>query len=224
MYAAAVIRLRVRWTSVAVSLLLLLPLLPAPAPLGAATSAAPSAVVQTRSSEPLRDTADAFLVEQDGGWFCPHNPDLESSAVCPADTNEGTDSRTFAEFLVEHIVANPQLTPPLYVRAGKARNDCSIAPGAACTTGVPAPAACLSPALPPAEYTVTTPFCALKGLRDVGARQVFQDPGAGGVGDGGALGRVRRRALDPHRGLGLHPGGAPAGSGRPPDAALRGRG
>src|SRR5687768_14795134 len=106
-------RSRARWVSVVVSLLLLLPLLPAPASVGAATSAAPMAIVQTRSSEPLRDMADAFLVEQDGSFFCPHNPALESTAVCPADTGEGTDSRTFAEYLVEHIVANPSLTPPM---------------------------------------------------------------------------------------------------------------
>lgn len=144
-------------------------LLAAAAPALALSSPA-AAVTQTRSSAPLKDMADAFLVEQDGGFFCPHNPLLESTAVCPADTGEGMDSRTFAEFLVEHIVANPQLTPPLYLRAGKARNDCSIAPGAECTTGVPASPAqpCLSTSLPPAQYTITSPFCALQGLKDVG--------------------------------------------------------
>lgn len=141
-------------------------------------------IVQTRSSEPLKDMGDAFLVEQDGGWFCPHNPALESTAVCPADTGEGTDSRSFAEFMVEHIVANPQLTPPMYLRAGKARNDCSIAPGAACTTGVPTAATCQSVTLPPAQYTITTPYCGLQGLKDAGIK-LGVVVGAAGDEDGG---------------------------------------
>ncbi|MFC4115121.1 hypothetical protein [Nonomuraea zeae] len=163
---------------------LLLTVAPAPAPASAGPAAA---AAETRSSDPLKDMGDAFLVEQDGGWFCPHNPALESTAVCPADTGEGGDSRSFAEFMVEHVVANPQLTPPMYLRAGKARNDCSIAPGAPCTTGVPpAPAEpCLAVSLPPAQYTITSPYCALQGLKDVGI-QLGVVVGAAGDEDGGA--------------------------------------
>lgn len=168
----------------AAALVPLLVLAFAPATLGSTPAAAD--IIQTRSSEPLKDMADAFLVEQDGGWFCPHNPNLESSAVCPADTGEGTDSRSFTEFLIENIVANPQLSPPMYLRVGKARNDCSIAPGAACTTGVPADpgTGCPSVNLPPAQYTVTTPFCGLQGLKDVGI-ELGVVVGAAGDEDGG---------------------------------------
>jgi hypothetical protein len=157
------------------------------APLAVAPTASPAAAVaQTRSADPLKDMGDAFLVEQDGGWFCPHNPALESTAVCPADTGEGTDSQAFAEFMIEHVAANPQLTPPMYLRVGKARNDCSIAPGADCTTGVPATPAgpCPAVTLPPAQYTVASPYCALRGLKDVGI-QLGVVVGAAGDEDGG---------------------------------------
>lgn len=172
---------RISLAAAALTPVLLLAISPVPS-----QASAVSMVVQTRSGEPLKDMGDLFLIEQDGGYFCPHNPALESTAVCPADTGEGTDSRTFAEFMIEHIVANPQLSPPLYLRAGKARNDCSIAPGAECTTGVPAPPppACLSTTLPPAQYTITSPHCALQGLKDVGIK-LGVVVGAAGDEDGG---------------------------------------
>jgi hypothetical protein len=159
----------------------------ATAPAGAAWPAAgAAAIVQTRSDAPLKDMGDAFLIEQDGGWFCPHNPALESTAVCPADTGEGGTSRDFAEKFIEHVVANPQLSPPMYLRAGKARNDCSIAPGAECTTGVPPlpDQACLSTALPPAQFTISSPYCGLQGLKDVGI-ELGVVVGAAGDEDGG---------------------------------------
>lgn len=121
---------------------------------------------------PLKDMADVFLVEQDGGWFCPRDRPLEAVAVCPETTDEGRTSQAFAERLIEDVVAHPELAPPMFVRAGKARNDCSYAPGAGCTTGVPAQPSepCLDPQLPPEEFIVGSPYCALQGLKDVGIR------------------------------------------------------
>lgn len=135
---------------------------------------------------PLKDMADAFLVEQDGGWFCPRDRPLEAVAVCPEDTGEGGTSREFAERLIEDVVAHPELSPPTFLRAGKARNDCSLDVGAECTTGVPAPPAepCLDPQLPPEQFTVTSPYCGLQGLKDVGIR-LGVVVGAAGDEDGG---------------------------------------
>lgn len=135
--------------------------------------AAPGGASVTPSTvgAPLKDMADTFLVEQDGGWFCPRTPGLEAVAVCPEERGEGHSSREFAELLIEDIVAHPELDPPSYLRAGKARNDCSINPAEECTTGVPpAPAQpCLDVNLPPGQFTVSSPYCALQGLKDVGS-------------------------------------------------------
>lgn len=156
---------RARWAAIP-ALLLLAAVNPTVA------AAAPASVAETRSPDPLTDLGDAFLIEQDGGWFCPHNPLIESTAVCPADTGEGGSSAGFAEKFIEHVVANPQLDPPSYLRVGKARNDCSMSPGAPCSTGVPAAPGepCPSVTLPPAQYAVTSPYCGLQGLKDVGVR------------------------------------------------------
>lgn len=138
----------------------------AAAPVEAAPTAPPPAT--NASSAPLKDMGDAFLVDQDGGWFCPRG-DVEAVAICPEDVGEGHTSAQFTELMIEDIVAHPELDPPMYLRAGKARNDCSIAPGSECTTGVPVTTEpCPSVTLPPAQYTVSTPYCALRGLKDVG--------------------------------------------------------
>jgi hypothetical protein len=136
-------------------------------PAGAADPLPPPAT--NASTAPLKDMGDAFLVDQDGGWFCPRG-DVEATAVCPEDVGEGHTSAQFAELMIEDIVAHPELDPPMYLRVGKARNDCSIVPGSECTTGVPPTptTACPAVTLPPDQYTVTTPYCALRGLKDVG--------------------------------------------------------
>lgn len=127
-----------------------------------------AAVTPAAAGAPLKDMGDTFLVEQDGGWFCPRTPGIEAVAVCPEDAGEGHSSREFAELLIEDIVAHPELDAPSYLRAGKARNDCSVDPAEECTTGVPRAELCMDVNLPPSQFTVSSPYCALKGLKDLG--------------------------------------------------------
>lgn len=150
------------------------------------TAAALPPPATNASTAPLKDMGDAFLVEQDGGWFCPRGVG-EAVAVCPEDVGEGHTSAQFAELMIEDIVAHPEFDPPQYLRAGKARNDCSIAPGAECTTGVPVTPAepCPSVSSLPSQFTVDTPYCALRGLKDVGV-EIGVVVGAAGDEDEGA--------------------------------------
>jgi hypothetical protein len=93
--------------------------------------------------------ADAFLVEETGGWFCP-----SLKVECG-----GSDSQSFASRLLQPGNLTPK-GPTLYLRAAKARNDCQEGNDQCADLGVP------NPTLPCLPSATNTPFCALKSLKD----------------------------------------------------------
>lgn len=159
--------------------------------LAATTSAQAASVVPSgpstqqvtrHATDQLTELGDAYLVEQDGSWFCPHTNE-QSTALCPQELGQGGSSQHFAEVLIKSIVHDRELGAPDYLRVGKARNDCALPPSLAageemeCTTGVPAepPRAqgsgqpkCTNPHVPAAGFEVDSPYCALKDLKDLG--------------------------------------------------------
>ena len=141
---------------------------PAPDPASRAGAAA-----DVEPAERL-EMADAYLVGYDGDWFCPQKPGRLSVQLCPAELGEGGSSQHFAEYFIEHAKGNPASEPPPYMRVGKARRFCSLAdwPGGLCATAVPArpDTPCADLALPPEQYAVTSPYCALRALNDLGIK------------------------------------------------------
>ena len=116
------------------------------------------------------DMADVFLVEQDGGWFCSAGKQA-NNATCPARH----DSRAAAIDLLRELF--PGRYPDLYLRVGKARNDCHDPfGGQRCSTGVPR-SACRS------AFDFASPACALDELLRRGVRLgvVIGARGAGGT-------------------------------------------
>src|SRR5688500_7166344 len=95
------------------------------------------------------DLADLFLVEQDGGWFCGANGEQINGATCPQHGSEW-----FSRHFLDRLKGKNH--PKLFLRVGKARNDCDLGQPLGrdtCTTGVPEWAAC------PDAPDKPTPYC-----------------------------------------------------------------
>ena len=135
----------------------------------ATTTLGTGAVTAAAGVPATLDMADVFLVEQDGDWFCNAGKQA-NNATCPA----GHGSRAAALDLLGELFPGPY--PDLYLRVGKARNDCRYRVGGRrCSTGVPRHA-CRSAA------DFDSPACALDELsrRGVKLGVVIGALGAGG--------------------------------------------
>ena len=120
------------------------------------------------SGAKINDLADAFLVEEDGGWFCKEpGKNHPPSKLCPRPSWQAATD--LIQALGPLALANPGAVPD-YMRVAKARNNCTVGDrGDACATGVPDPPP--DPAQCAVPFTdVTPPSCALAGLNFAGVR------------------------------------------------------
>lgn len=141
-----------RWTQGGGLLLLVL----AAVLLGAAPTAHAATIDPDLADRPY-DMGDMFLVEEDGGWFCPGTGHPEK--VCPGDADDASQTVDFtsqqaAANILSYMDNHGLNERPKVLRVGKARDDCD---STGCPTGVPRPTLCAS--------RTATPYCALLALK-----------------------------------------------------------
>ncbi|HEX8122862.1 MAG TPA: fibronectin type III domain-containing protein [Solirubrobacteraceae bacterium] len=124
------------------------------------------------SAQSSIDLADMFLVERDGSWFCGGAGEQVSHATCPQNSSEWFSRHFLDRYAGDH--------DELYLRLGKARNDCEVGElpiAGPCQTGVPPARTC------PDD---STPYCRLLALKErkihrgviMGAEELRPDAGA----------------------------------------------
>jgi hypothetical protein len=95
---------------------------------------------QAEVAQPISDIADAFMVENDGSWFC-QSQDVKGNGAAGLPTTKWCAEPSWqAAGSLQYYFATYPSQLPNTMRVGKARNDCVQGQtGANCATGVPAP-------------------------------------------------------------------------------------